>query len=263
MISPAEQGQHCSSQMGTFSVLRGTEVHRLSLCPYQQQHRRDKASARCKKNWSSNDPKHESAQSKQSEVLYQGRKEVPPTPCSITSSFWSLQDSTLQYQLGEEQKVFSGLTEVCVQQCWSKVTGIKQFSIMHLYSMPCLNKKDPAFLWHISVHKFLQTSSVSSSTGDYTQLKPSSLIFREVRTSRTTWSETTQQKRKQFMKEIFKLAFLTFLGGDHENLHTGYVFSTLHFTVLLTPYTGYPNWSHVSKLVFSAFKNTSKSILGQ
>lgn len=233
MISPAEQGQHCSSQMGTLLVLRGTEVHRLSLCPYQQQqHRRDKASARCKKNWSSNDPKHDREQSKQSEVLYDGRKEVPVTPCSITCSFWSHQDSTLQYQLGEEKKVFSGLTEVYVQQCWSKVTGIKQFSIILLYSMPWLSKKDPAFLWPISVHKFLQTSSVSSSTADYTQVKPSSLIFREVRTSRTTWSETTQQKRKQFTKEIFKLAFLTYLGGDHENLHIDYIFSALHFTVL-------------------------------
>lgn len=59
MISSAEQGHHHSSQMGNLLVLRGREVHRLSLCPCQhQQHRRDKVSARCKKNCSSNDPKH-------------------------------------------------------------------------------------------------------------------------------------------------------------------------------------------------------------
>lgn len=60
MISSAEQGQHYSSQMENLLVLRGTELHRLSPCPYQQhQHRRDKVSARCKKKCSSNDLKHD------------------------------------------------------------------------------------------------------------------------------------------------------------------------------------------------------------
>lgn len=68
---------------------------------------------------------------------------------------------------------------------------------------------------------------------------------------------------KQGTKEVFELAFLTLLGGEHENLHIDYIFS-LTFYCTLNPHTVHPTLlqSQVAKFVFTGFKNILNSVSG-